>query len=90
MLKTGKEFSRRPSRRRTVYVGSERIDDVTRHPAFRNAAQSIADIYDMKADPPAATPMSYEEEGERFSLLPQGARPRRSRDAHDAHRRSPR
>ena len=36
---------------RAIYVGAERIDDVTRHPAFRNAARTIADLYEFKADP---------------------------------------
>jgi 4-hydroxyphenylacetate 3-monooxygenase len=67
MLKTGKDFLEGLRDGRTVYVGSERIDDVTRHPAFRNAAQSIADLYDMKADPAYRDLMSYEEDGERFS-----------------------
>jgi aromatic ring hydroxylase len=28
---------------RRVYIGSERVDDVTRHPGFRHGAQTIAD-----------------------------------------------
>ena len=36
---------------RAIYVGAERIDDVTRHPAFRNAARTIANLYEFKADP---------------------------------------
>ena len=44
---------------RRVLIGRERVDDVTTHPAFRNAAQTVADLYDQKADlgkPPPATP----------------------------------
>ena len=36
---------------RAIYVGAKRVDDVTRHPAFRNAARTIADLYELKADP---------------------------------------
>ena len=31
---------------RRVYIGDELVEDVTTHPAFRNAAQSFAMIYD--------------------------------------------
>ena len=53
---------------RIVYVGSERIDDVTRHPAFREAAATVAAIYDMKADPANRDVMSYDEDGARHSI----------------------
>lgn len=64
MLKTGREHLEQLRDGRTVYIGSEKVDDVTRHPAFRNAAQTIAAIYDMKRADPA---LSFEENGERFS-----------------------
>jgi 4-hydroxyphenylacetate 3-monooxygenase len=51
MLRTGKEHLESIRDGRVVYIGSERVDDVTRHPAFRNAAQTVAALYDMKADP---------------------------------------
>ena len=38
MLRTGPEHLESLRDGRVVYVGSERIDDVTRHPAFRSAA----------------------------------------------------
>ncbi len=53
---------------RVVYVGSERVADVTTHPAFRNAARSIAMLYDLKRDPAQRDALSYEEDGERFSM----------------------
>jgi 4-hydroxyphenylacetate 3-monooxygenase len=68
MLKTGKQHLAGLRDGRIVYIGSERVDDVTTHPAFRNAAQSVAAIYDMKADPALRDVMSYEEGGERVSL----------------------
>ena len=36
MLRTGKEHLESLRDGRVVYVGGERIDDVTRHPAFRD------------------------------------------------------
>ena len=46
MLRTGKEHLESLRDGRVVYVGGERVDDVTRHPAFRAAAQTVAGIYD--------------------------------------------
>jgi 4-hydroxyphenylacetate 3-monooxygenase len=64
MLKTGSEHLEQLRDGRVVYIGSERVDDVTTHPAFRNGARSMAAIYDMKR---ADAQYSYEEGGERFS-----------------------
>jgi len=36
---------------REVYIYGERVDDVTAHPAFRNAARTIARLYDALHDP---------------------------------------
>ena len=49
MLIGGKEKLERMRDGRAVYIGAERVDDVTRHPAFRNAAQTIADLYEFKS-----------------------------------------
>ena len=68
MLKTGKEHLESLRDGRVVYVGNERIDDVTTHVAFRHGAQTVADIYDMKADPANRELMSYEEDGARHSM----------------------
>lgn len=67
MLKTGKEHLETLRDGRTVYIGSEKVTDVTTHPAFRHAARSIADIYDLKADPSHRDAMTFEEDGERYS-----------------------
>src|SRR5690242_2389998 len=63
MLKSGAEHLEQLQDGRVVYIGGERVDDVTSHPAFRNAARSIAAIYDLKRD----AQFSYTEDGERFS-----------------------
>ncbi|HLH90048.1 MAG TPA: 4-hydroxyphenylacetate 3-hydroxylase N-terminal domain-containing protein [Xanthobacteraceae bacterium] len=68
MLRSGKEHLESLRDGRVVYVGGERIHDVTRHPAFRGAAETVAAIYDMKADPANREAMSYEEEGGRHSI----------------------
>jgi 4-hydroxyphenylacetate 3-monooxygenase len=62
MLKTGKEHldSLRDGRR--VYVGKEQVEDVTVHPAFARAAQTVADLYDFKADPSHRDVLSYIDE----------------------------
>ena len=68
MLRTGKEHLELLRDGRVIYIGSEKVDDVTRHPAFRNAAQTVADLYDMKADPANYAEMTYEEDGGRHSI----------------------
>jgi 4-hydroxyphenylacetate 3-monooxygenase len=67
MLKTGAEHLESLRDGRIVYIGSERVGDVVSHPAFRNAARSIAAIYDMKADAANREAMSFEEGGRRYS-----------------------
>ena len=68
MLRTGKEHLESLRDGRTVYIGSERVDDVTRHPAFCNAAATVAALYDMKADAGNRETLSYEEDGARHSI----------------------
>jgi len=64
MLKTGAEHLKSLRDGRVVYIGGERVDDVTTHPAFRNGARSMAALYDLKASSPE---FSFEEGGERYS-----------------------
>ena len=68
MLVSGQQKLERMRDGRTVYVGAERVDDVTSHPAFREGAKTIAGLYDRKADPAQRDLFSFEEDGERFSL----------------------
>ena len=73
MLLTGKEYLESIRDGRKVYVGRELVEDVTVHPAFRNAAKSFAMIYDRKRAPENRDVMTAEEDGETFSsyfLLP--------------------
>ncbi len=64
MLKTGSEHLEQLRDGRVVYIGSERVDDVTTHPAFRNGARSMAAIFDMKRADPR---FSFQEGKEKYS-----------------------
>ena len=64
---SGKEFLETLRDGRRVYIGNELVDDVTTHPAFRNAAASFAMIYDRKQAPENRALMVCEEDGEEFS-----------------------
>ncbi len=68
MLLSGKEKLERMRDGRAVYIGSERVRDVTKHRAFARAAQTVADIYDHKKQPDVQDILSFEEHGERFSI----------------------
>ena len=73
MLLTGKEYLDSIRDGRRVYIGSELVEDVTTHPAFRNAARSFAEIYDRKRASENRDVMTCEEDGDTFStyyLLP--------------------
>ena len=73
MLMTGDEYLESLRDGRKVYVGSELVEDVTSHPAFKNTAHSFAMIYDRKRAPENRDVMTFEEDGEVFSsyfLLP--------------------
>jgi len=48
---TGAEYLMSLRDGREVWIYGERVDDVTAHPAFRNAARSIARLYDALHDP---------------------------------------
>src|SRR5580704_7488759 len=48
---TGAEYLESLRDGREIYIYGERVSDVTTHPAFRNAARSIARLYDALHDP---------------------------------------
>ena len=48
---TGAEFIESLRDGREVYIYGDRVKDVTKHPAFRNAAASVARLYDALHDP---------------------------------------
>ncbi|MDS1272596.1 4-hydroxyphenylacetate 3-hydroxylase N-terminal domain-containing protein [Lipingzhangella sp. LS1_29] len=51
---TGTEYLESLRDGREVYIYGERVGDVTSHPAFRNSARSIAQLYDSLHDPQAS------------------------------------
>ncbi|MBI3434092.1 MAG: Pyoverdin chromophore biosynthetic protein pvcC [Proteobacteria bacterium] len=48
---TGAEYLESLRDDREVYIYGERVKDVTAHPAFRNAARTVAKLYDALHDP---------------------------------------
>lgn len=68
MILTGKEYLESIRDGRALYVGGERIADATTHPAFRGGARTFAELYDMKAAAENRDLMTFEEDGERFSM----------------------
>ena len=42
-----------------VYIGGERVEDVTTHPALSNGARTMARLYDMQHDPAIRDEMTY-------------------------------
>src|ERR1700722_17464638 len=51
IMRTGSEYLRSLNDGRRVFVDGERVKDVTSHPDFRQAARSIANLFDVAADP---------------------------------------
>src|SRR5215470_14308795 len=58
-LRTGAEYLRALNDGRNVFVDGERVAHVAAHPAFRQAARSIAKLYDMAAEPELRATMTF-------------------------------
>lgn len=67
-MRSGRDYLEGLRDGRNVYLGKERVRDVTTHKAFRNAAHSFAELYDLKRSPENVEAMSYAENGERYSI----------------------
>ncbi len=52
------------ARRCAIYIGGERVDDATSHPAFANAAATAANLYDTTADPANAGRLTHQIPGD--------------------------
>jgi 4-hydroxyphenylacetate 3-monooxygenase len=50
-MRTGSDYLKSLNDGRQVFVDGEKVDDVTVHPAFREAARSVARLYDIAAAP---------------------------------------
>jgi 4-hydroxyphenylacetate 3-monooxygenase len=62
--RTGKEFLAGLRRRREVWVGDDRVDDVAAHPAFAGAASTLAALFDLQHREADACLMPDPETGE--------------------------
>src|SRR3979409_144178 len=58
-LRTGADYLGSLRDGRQVFVEGERVADVTQHKAFREAARSIARLYDIAADPENRARMTF-------------------------------
>lgn len=61
--RTGEEHIRSLRDGRTVYLDGELVDDVTTHPAFRNAVKSAASFYDFQSRPENVELMTFAPDG---------------------------
>ncbi|OLO13260.1 4-hydroxyphenylacetate 3-hydroxylase [Chromohalobacter japonicus] len=50
-MRTGKEYLDSLKDGRTVLVDGKAVEDVTEHPAFNRAAKTMAELFDLAADP---------------------------------------
>src|SRR5262245_7799756 len=51
MPRTGEQYLESLRDGRAVFINGERVQDVTAHPAFAQAARSVARLYDIASDP---------------------------------------
>lgn len=58
LLLTGEQYLESLRDGRRVWIDGEQVADVTEHPAFRNAARSVARLYDALHDPETAELMT--------------------------------
>jgi 4-hydroxyphenylacetate 3-monooxygenase len=58
-LRSGSDYLKSLNDGRQVFVDGEKVADVTRHPAFREAARSVARLYDIAAAPENRERMTF-------------------------------
>jgi 4-hydroxyphenylacetate 3-monooxygenase len=58
-MRTGSDYLRSLDDGRQVFVDGERVTDVTRHVAFREAARAVARLYDLAAAPELRERMTF-------------------------------
>ena len=59
-MRTGSEYLRTLNDGRKVFFEGELVKDVTRHPAFRQAALSVVNLFDIAADPAQRERMTFQ------------------------------
>src|SRR5262247_4286987 len=58
-MRSGSDYLKSLNDGRQVFVDGERVADVTKHPAFREAARSVAQLYDIAAAPEMRDRMTF-------------------------------
>src|SRR5215831_8282883 len=59
-VRTGRQYLEGlRSQEREVWLGGERVRDVTTHPGLANGARTIASLYDMQCEPDLRDMMTY-------------------------------
>jgi 4-hydroxyphenylacetate 3-monooxygenase len=61
--RTGAEYIASLRDGRAVYIDGKRVDDVTEHPAFRNAVRTVAGLYDFQARPENLDALTFQPPG---------------------------
>ena len=83
MLRTGEDYRESIRDGREVWIGGERVEDVTTHPAFKPIVDVRARIYDMAHEAPFRDTMSYVDEGTNEPNAIGLRLPHEQRDWHD-------
>ena len=60
MSRTGQDYLHSIRDGRVIYLDGQLIEESVDHPAFRNAARTIAGLYDFQSDPVNADLMTFE------------------------------
>jgi len=58
-MRTGTDYLRSLDDGRQVFLDGERVGRVTEHPAFRAAARSMANLFDLAATPELRERMTF-------------------------------
>jgi 4-hydroxyphenylacetate 3-monooxygenase len=58
-MRTGADYLRSLNDGRQIFLDGDKVADVTRHPAFREAARSLAALYDIAAEPSLRQTMTF-------------------------------
>lgn len=69
MIRTGDEYRAGLRDGREVWIDGERVSDVTTHPALKPIVDAKARMYDLAHEAASASAMTFDESGERFSIL---------------------
>jgi 4-hydroxyphenylacetate 3-monooxygenase len=76
VIRTGEEYRESIRDGREVWIGGERVDDVTTHPAFRPIVDIRARIYDLQHEEATQPLLTYLDDGERNAVASKPPRTR--------------